>query len=301
MRTIVTTVAAAVGLSLALPAGSAAVSGRYEVGADSLYVRRAAQSYAIGTLYGKGPQSPSGNQSMDVQYVDDNGWAYGFAYGNVNRCGWAQWAHLRNNRIGSRGQTCPGGGGRDGMARNLEISEFTNGEVTDPADEDGEPARVNNCGNPFPHGNYSPSGGYKNYYGGALSGTVNFRYTTTDGKAAMIKADIAGRPMWVFIPRACIERGSPPPPPPPGGGQPPPPPPPGGGGQPPPPPGGGPTGGGGGPTCTNHRHVRRHRHRRPIAHRHVRIHRHRDGRRHRHVRIHRHRHHRHVSVHRHCR
>src|SRR5688572_2766367 len=55
---------------------------RVRVSAVDLYARCRAGSYLFGRLY-------NGN-AFDVQYVDSNNWAYGYAYGHVNRCGWTQ-------------------------------------------------------------------------------------------------------------------------------------------------------------------------------------------------------------------
>ena len=52
---------------------------RETVCADSLYVRTEPGGAFLGTLYRP--------QTFDVQRVS-GGWAYGFAYGNVNRHGW---------------------------------------------------------------------------------------------------------------------------------------------------------------------------------------------------------------------
>jgi len=56
---------------------------RRTVCAQDLYVRDAPQGIFIGTLfYG---------QSMEVtKYSPSGEWAYGFAYGNVNKWGWVQ-------------------------------------------------------------------------------------------------------------------------------------------------------------------------------------------------------------------
>lgn len=58
-------------------------STRLTVCAQDLYVRDAPQGVFIGTLfYG---------QTMEVtKYSPSGEWAYGFAYGNVNKWGWVQ-------------------------------------------------------------------------------------------------------------------------------------------------------------------------------------------------------------------
>jgi hypothetical protein len=54
---------------------------RETVCADSLYVRTKPGGAFLGTLYRP--------QTFAVERVSD-GWAYGYAYGNVNRHGWVQ-------------------------------------------------------------------------------------------------------------------------------------------------------------------------------------------------------------------
>ncbi|MEU5691772.1 hypothetical protein [Actinosynnema sp. NPDC020468] len=53
--------------------------------ADDLYVRDAPRGLMIGTLYR--------DEHIDVERYSDGGWAYGMAYGGVNKRGWvdAQW------------------------------------------------------------------------------------------------------------------------------------------------------------------------------------------------------------------
>lgn len=56
---------------------------RRTVCAQTLYVRDAPAGIFIGTLYY--------GQSIDVtKYSPSGDWAYGFAYGNVNKWGWVQ-------------------------------------------------------------------------------------------------------------------------------------------------------------------------------------------------------------------
>jgi hypothetical protein len=73
----------AVGAWQALQVTKAWAGTRRTVCATDLYVRDAPQGIFIGTLY-KG-------QTMEVtEYSPSGAWAYGFAYGNVNKWGWVQ-------------------------------------------------------------------------------------------------------------------------------------------------------------------------------------------------------------------
>jgi len=82
----------------------------YYVSATDVYARSKPQAYAMGRLYN---HTNTSQGRMDIQYVDSNGWAYGYAYGYVNRCVWAQYSYRRTvcwccscTRPASTGQDC---------------------------------------------------------------------------------------------------------------------------------------------------------------------------------------------------
>lgn len=73
----------AVGLTQVLKVTPAWASTRLTVCAQDLYVRDAPAGIFIGTLYQ--------GQTMEVtKYSPSGEWAYGFAYGHVNKWGWVQ-------------------------------------------------------------------------------------------------------------------------------------------------------------------------------------------------------------------
>jgi hypothetical protein len=57
----------------------AAQVGYNKVAAQSVYVRKAPIGEVIGTLVR--------DEHFNAQYIN-NGWAWGYAYGNANKCGW---------------------------------------------------------------------------------------------------------------------------------------------------------------------------------------------------------------------
>jgi hypothetical protein len=72
----------ALALSLVAPslASAGGQAGRYSVDVSSLLVRSKAGSFARGNLYSK--------EHMDVYAIDGNNWAWGYAYGTYEGCGW---------------------------------------------------------------------------------------------------------------------------------------------------------------------------------------------------------------------
>lgn len=83
MKLLVTAAATAAIAAVGVVAAPGAVAAeRKTVCAESLYVREEPVGRAIGTLYA--------GQSMDVERYSGSGWAYGFAYGQVNAYGWVQ-------------------------------------------------------------------------------------------------------------------------------------------------------------------------------------------------------------------
>ncbi|HEX8738140.1 MAG TPA: hypothetical protein VF721_22590, partial [Pyrinomonadaceae bacterium] len=109
---------------------SAAPAVRYSVsGVNSVYVRAAPGSYAMGRLYN--------GEFIDIHpgNITSDGWAYGLARGVHNRCLWVQYQQsgniqLQKTRVTVYDSTCA-------TPRNLSQSEFTNGEIWNPGGSDG--------------------------------------------------------------------------------------------------------------------------------------------------------------------
>lgn len=79
------TATAALVLPVAAGLGAHATSGGNHVDADTLYVRDSCGRF-IGTLYR--------NEHFSVTRIAANGWARGWAYGNVNKCGFIVDPHI---------------------------------------------------------------------------------------------------------------------------------------------------------------------------------------------------------------
>ena len=202
---------ATLGAALVLHAGAAvADQGTYEVSADNVYVRPKPQSWVIGTLFGSGP-NVSGREHIDVQEVTPGGWAYGFVYGSFQGCGWVAVGSIRkvNDSVSKHCAT------DDGTRMPGPESMFS--DWTDPDQPNGRQYHTVDCAPAGAtargaYGNYR-RGEFANRYGALPANhPVDWRYTTKDGAAAMVKdtSNGVGAPPWFFVPAACIARGNPP-------------------------------------------------------------------------------------------
>ena len=174
--------------------------GRYEVAAENLTLRSDAGSYAIGTLQ-KGEGFDVHEASGDGEYV------WGFAYGEVNRCVWAQFQGV--NQMSGKNMLNLDGPKEDhkdqcGDQRRIQPEEFSNCTKNDDPDG-GTPVAVNGCTNPsyWDNWDYKAQTGLGEPRGTVTSGTqVSWRYVTSDGKGVM--ANLAGGE-WLFILRECFD------------------------------------------------------------------------------------------------
>jgi len=145
---------------------------------------------------------------MDVQEVSAAGYAYGYIYGSFNGCGWTAIGYLQksDSTVANRCST------EDATRKPSEAQMFS--EWSDPAHPDGvdwhtigcAPAGATRSG----YGNYR--GDFKNKYGEMpVNHKVDWRYTTKDGNAVMVKdtSNPIGAPVWFFMPRACVAPGPP--------------------------------------------------------------------------------------------
>jgi hypothetical protein len=196
---------------LVTPAAASAQQGTYEVyGVDNVYVRPKPQSWTTGTLYRVGPNVP-GVEHIDVQEITPGGWAYGYVYGAFEGCGWVDRTYLRKVDD-DNAKMCP----TDDATR-LPGPESMFSAWTAPENPDGKQYHTVDCapsaGTPRgAYGNYR-RGGFINKYGDLpVNHPVDWRYTTKDGVAAMVKdtSNGIGAPPWFFVPAACIAPGNPP-------------------------------------------------------------------------------------------
>lgn len=194
---------AAAALWLAVPRPAAAATAYY-VSVVDVYARAKPQSYAMGRLYT--------DERMDIQYVDSNGWAYGYAYGAVQRCVWAQYSTTSSRNFWTHGTTVTD------KCRNtdryLTNAEFTNGEIwTNAAGTDGVVHRLSRDSHAWDNWQWN-GGAWGNpvYRGVAPAGSEwKIRYTTRDGAGVMARPcsrDAAGtltcQSDWHFIQRSSL-------------------------------------------------------------------------------------------------
>ena len=203
LRTILLAAALIVGLNSFTQIASAATTA-YFVSVDSVYARSQPGSYAIGRLYT--------NQRMDIQDIDSNGWAYGYMYGALNRCGWVQFREHRNKNFFTYGTTVSAK--CRGYDRYLYPSEFTNGEIwSNSSGNDGVEYITPRATYIWDNWAWGSRWGNHSYRGIAPANTIwKIRYTTNDGGGVMARPclyDANGTKIcysdWVFIQRSSID------------------------------------------------------------------------------------------------
>ncbi len=186
----------------------------YYVSATDVYARSKPQSYAMGRLYN---HTNTGQGRMDIQYVDSNGWAYGYAYGYVNRCVWAQYSY-RDDAGVSRTNFRTNGTTVSDKCRTtnmyLDTSEFTNGEIfMNSTNTDGVIVTLASDTNAWDNWRWDGSATGNSLYRGvsAAGSKWKVRYTTKDGAGVMARPcsyDAAGSLScasdWHFIQRSSF-------------------------------------------------------------------------------------------------
>jgi hypothetical protein len=211
------------GVVMALLAPSLAsadgLQGRYVVDASSLYVRaKGKNSFALGTLF-KGDH-------MDVYYINPRNWAWGYAYGTYEGCGWVLVAGKK--KVDQRGVLTAKQyiQKREADQKNFEVKcgkptyfklssfGFALGKRgSGPNGKDGSDAYMNDCPSKGYYGNYR--GGKFRHKLGKLEKNAKllYRYTARNSDGSKPKAALVrryGRPGWFFVRRACVSYGKPP-------------------------------------------------------------------------------------------
>lgn len=171
----------------------------YYVRVADIYVRPRPQSYAMGRLYK--------DERMDVQYIDANGWAYGYAYGFVNRCLWAQFRERNAVNFSTHGTEVSN---RCSASHPyLADSDFTNTEIWhNSTGNDGLEFTLKRPTNIWDNWVWGGRWGNHRYRGTAPAGAIwKIRYTTKDGGGVMARRCRARGDCdinWVFIERGSI-------------------------------------------------------------------------------------------------
>ena len=171
----------------------------YYVSSANVYARTQAGGYAMGRLYT--------NQRMDIQYTDSAGWAYGYIYGYVNRCGWAQYSDNNGAKFWTNGASV------SNRCRTTNIylsqSEFTNGEIwTNSSGNDGVLITLPRDTYTWDNWSWDARWGNYNYRGISRAGSLwKIRYTTKDGGGVMARpCTSAGCASdWYFIQRSSFD------------------------------------------------------------------------------------------------
>jgi hypothetical protein len=171
----------------------------YYVSGTDVYARARAGGHAIGRLYK--------NQRMDIQYIDREGYAYGYIYGYVNRCGWAQLRAYNTTYFWTNGATVSNSCRSTNMY--LDSSEYTNGETwSDSSGTDGMLYTLPRGTYVWDNWSWHSRWGNYNYRGYAPAGSrFKIRYTTNDGGGVMARSctSTGCSSDWVFIQRSSID------------------------------------------------------------------------------------------------
>lgn len=184
-------------LAALMIAQTASAATAYYVNATDIYVRSHAGGYAMGRIYR--------DQRMDIQYIDSNGWAYGYAYGYVNRCVWAQYQENGNVRFWTHGTAVSNKCRTTNMY--LDHPEFTNGEIW--GTNDGVMIRIARDTHMWDNWAWGQAWGNHNYRGVSPAGSYwKIRYTTNDGAGVMARPCNATATEcysdWMFIQRSAF-------------------------------------------------------------------------------------------------
>jgi hypothetical protein len=185
-------------LLLGAACGPALAAKAYYVGATDVYARAKPQSYAMGRLYK--------NERMDIQYVDSNGWAYGYAYGTVARCVWMQYSTTAGSNFWTHGTSV------DDKCRStntyLSAPEFTSGEIwMNSTNTDGQSHIISKPTHMWDNWKWGAGTGNAVYRGVAPAGSrFVIRYTTNDGGGVMARPCSASgcASDWYFIQRSAL-------------------------------------------------------------------------------------------------
>jgi hypothetical protein len=181
---------------------AASASTAYYVSATDVYVRSHAEGYAMGRLYS--------GERMDILHVNSNGWAFGYAHGNVNRCVWVQYSTKTAVNFWTHGTVVGDPCGT--QPRNLQESEFTNGELWGRGTNDGVFQRLARDTETWDNWVWGGRWGNNLYRGVSRAGSLwKIRYTTVDGGGVMARpcteagGNVSCSSDWYFIQRSAFD------------------------------------------------------------------------------------------------
>jgi len=189
-------------LAVLLLAQAASAATAYYVTAGDVYARSAPQAYSMGRLYF--------DERMDIQYIDSNGWAYGYAYGFVQRCVWVQYRYYSDPpRFRTHG-TAVSDKCRN-TDRYLYEWEYSNGEIWNRGGTDGVFARLHSETPMWENWAWGQAWGNHHYKGNSPAGSLwKVRYTTYDGVGVMARpcseanGTVTCYSNWMFILRSSF-------------------------------------------------------------------------------------------------
>lgn len=186
---------AAAGTAHAIQTADSPSSGAPIAGGGSWIVNRA-DYYYIGRMMP--------GDSFDNEYTDGNNWHYGRGQGGVDICGWVMPGSMGAD-LGTTADSCSAAT-KATISHRLTVGKDYNAVAHQATDGSSIPAN-SACTlyyNYFHGSDFTSNGGHwSDAATGATSSSVQYRYTTGDGQAVVVRDPSLG---WGFLPIGCVER-----------------------------------------------------------------------------------------------
>jgi hypothetical protein len=189
MKKVFITLLLVLGLAAAVSPAPAGAALRHTVGSQT-WITNKPSGYYIGTAF------PGWTFDNEPQFTSSAGWHFGRTYGYVNTCGWIE----PNTLPGSYTSVADSCSATTESSLEHRLSIGNNFNCAAHACTDGSYVPlVPGCNTAEA---YNWRGGALDSAGTATAGYVLYRFTTTDGSAAVVRDPNNG---WLFIPAGCID------------------------------------------------------------------------------------------------
>jgi hypothetical protein len=189
MKKIFITLLLVLGLAATVSPAPAGAALRHTVGTQT-WITNKPSGYYIGTAF------PGWTFDNHPQFSSAAGWHFGRTYGYVNTCGWIE----PNTLPGSYYSVADSCSATTEASLQHRLSIGKNFNCAAHACTDGSYVPlVPGCNTAEA---YNWRGGALDSAGTATAGYVLYRFTTTDGSAAVVRDPNNG---WLFIPAGCID------------------------------------------------------------------------------------------------
>lgn len=142
--------------------------------------------------------------SFDNEYTDGNNWHYGRGQGGVDICGWVMPGSMGAD-LGTAADSCSEAT-KQSMSHRLTVGKDFNAAAHQATDGDAGPAdpACTLYYNYFLGSDFTSNGGHwSDPAAGTTSSSVQYRFTTRDGQAVVVRDPSLG---WGFLPIGCVVR-----------------------------------------------------------------------------------------------